>query len=655
MIEYGGDYNPEQWPETVWPDDVRLMRQAGVTLATVGVFAWSRIQPAEGAFDFDWLDRIIDQLHAGGIGVDLATATASPPHWFSHAYPDSLPVTRDGVRLGPGSRQHYAATSPDYIRLAGELVTRLADRYATHPAIRYWHVNNEYGCHVPADYSDHAATAFRTWLRTRYLDIEAVNEAWGTAFWSQRYGSFEQVLPPRAAPYSVNPGLWLDFKRFTSDSYLHLFRMEKRLIRAAGAAQPVTTNFMGAFEAIDYWSWRDEVDIIADDSYPDPADPDSFRDAAFTRDLMRSLGRGRPWLLMEQAANTVNWRPVNAAKQPGKMAALSRQAVARGAMGVLFFQWRQSRRGAEKYHSAMLPHAGTATRTWHEITALGATLATLPAPTPAAPADVAVLYDWPNRWSLEAPDHPAQLDYPGHVLDWYRALHRRNVPTDIAPPDEDLQPYRLIIAPHLALLTDTAAASLVDWVHAGGTLVTTAFTDVVDEHDAFLPGGFLTRLAPVIGARVLEHEGLPEPAPITIGPTAVRGTRIADVLDVHDAEIIGTFAAGWRTGHPVILRRRSGNGTTIHVGVAADQAGVETLVDLALHDAGIPTPLAGIPDPVEVIPGQRGTVLINHGPNPVPTRLHDAPIRLAPWDVQHIPHPARETGPGAQPMPHPQP
>ena len=490
---YGGDYNPEQWPEEVWLEDARLMREARVNLVSVGIFSWARIQPSEGVFDFVWLDRVLDILHAHGIGVCLATATASPPPWLGIRYPSALPEDRDGSRFWHGSRQAYAPTSPDYRRLAGELVAAIAERYASHPAVQLWHVNNEFGCHLPADYSDNAARGFRVWLAERYAGIEDLNRAWGTAFWSQRYGSFDEIVPPRKAPYSLNPAGVLDFKRFTSDALLDLYLMEKGIIRDAGATQPVTTNFMGAFEPLDYHRWAPHLDVISDDSYPDPNDPDAWRSAAFTRDLIRSLKPDTPWILMEQASNAVNWRPSNAPKAPGEMSALSMQAVARGADGVMFFQWRQSSAGSEKFHSAMLPHAGTGTRTWREVVGLGAALEELP-PLGRLRARVALVYDWENRWAIEQPDHPVTLDYLAQIQRWHSALLDLGVLVDVVDAEADLGHYDTVFAPLLYLLTEHAAQGILSVLERGGTVVTGPFSDIVDEHDRFRAGGFTTLL-----------------------------------------------------------------------------------------------------------------------------------------------------------------
>jgi beta-galactosidase len=600
---YGGDYNPEQWPREVWLDDVERMREAGVNLVTLGVFSWSRIQPAEGEFDFAWLDEIIDLLHANGIAVDLATATASPPPWFHDRYPEALPRTAEGVLLGPGSRQHYAPTAPAYRRLAAELVGALADRYAQHPAVVLWHVNNEYACHVHADYSDAAADAFRDWLRSRYGDVAALNAAWGTAFWSQIYTSFDQVLPPRAAPYTPNPTQLLDFRRFTSDAFLACYLMERDIIRAAGATQPITTNFMGAFAPLDYWEWARHVDVVSDDCYPDPQDPESFRGSALARDLMRSLKPGTPWLLMEQSTNALNWRRSNGPKAPGQMAALSMQAVARGANGILFFQWRQSRAGSEKFHSAMLPHAGTDTRTWREVVALGSELGALPELATPTPAPVAIVLDWDSWWSVSGPNHPVELDYLSLVSGWHTACERLGLAVDFVRPSDDFAPYRLVIAPQLAIVAPDAAAGFASYVATGGRLVVGAYSDVVDESDRFRDGGFATQLGPILGVRVEDFGALPlrderpEDAdiPVRFAGETFSGSLLAEQIHAIHAEVIGVF----EDGAPAVTRRDVGAGRGFYVATVPDGPGAELLVRHALEGTGLPAP-AVWPPAVEV-------------------------------------------------------
>ncbi|TDD72588.1 beta-galactosidase [Jiangella aurantiaca] len=613
---YGGDYNPEQWPSELWPRDAELMRAAGVNLVSLGMFSWSRIQPAEGEFDFGWLDEVIGILHAHGVAVNLATATASPPPWATHRYPEMLPQLADGTVLWPGSRQHYAVTSPVYRRLALELVTTIAGRYAGHPAVVMWHVNNEYGCHVPYDYSDNARDAFQGWLHRRYGDIGTLNTAWGTDFWSQRYTSFEQVLPPRSAPYSQNPAALLDFRRFTSDATLELLVMEREAIAASGATQPVTTNFMGPFPALDYWRWADELDLIADDSYPDPADPESFRRAAFTRDLMRSLGGGKPWVLMEQATNAVNWRPANAPKAPGQMAALSMQAVARGAGGVMFFQWRQSRSGSEKFHSAMLPHAGTQTRTWREVVRLGAELTRLPEiAMTAADVRVALLFDWDNLWAVSNPDHPVELDYTDIVVRWYAAIHRQHVQVDIRKADHDLSAYDVVLAPVQYLLPAAAAANLAGYVRGGGHLLVAGFTDIVDEHDAFREGGFLTQLGPTLGIRLEDFGALPGRSRVSfrLDGSDHTGTTYAEEIEPAGATVLARFSTGRAEDRPAFTRHLAGVGAAYYLATLPDDHGMQAVTRHVFARAGVTGVLAAAHPDVEAIRAGEHLVVINHG------------------------------------------
>ena len=648
-MHYGGDYNPEQWPEATWHEDVRLMREAGVTMVSVAIFAWSRIQPAEGVFDFEWLDTLIDLLHENGIAVDLATATASPPPWAATAYPEMLPEDENGATYWPGSRQHFAPSSPVYRRLAAELVTALATRYAEHPAVVMWHVNNEYGCHLHYDYSDNAAVTFRAWLEAKYGTIDALNTAWGTDFWSQRYTDFAQVTPPRKAPYSRNPAGMVDFKRYTSDTLLELYLMEKHIIRDCGATQPITTNFMGAFPPVDYWRWAPELDVIADDSYPDPNDPESFRSAAFARDLMRSLKPDVPWLLMEQSTNALNWRPTNAPKAPGQMAALSTQAIARGADGIFFFQWRQSRTGSEKFHSAMVPQAGLDTRTWREVTAFGSELAALPElPAGSRDARVALVLDWENWWAIDNPDHPVVLDYLALVQRWYSAVHRQHVQVDFVQPTSDLGAYRVVLAPHLYLLRADGAANLDSFVRGGGHLLVAAFSDVVDENDSFREGGYLTQLRSTLGVRLEDFGALTFPgtvasaaasaggagqarvdaagpgqaeAPLSTPAGAVIGTLLAEEIHLDGAEAIGRFVGGRLDGRPAFTAHTVGSGRAYYLATVPDARGAETITRQILEAAGVEPVLAGMPEMVEV--ARRGDVVtvLNHGSEPATLRV----------------------------------
>ncbi|MCW2797847.1 MAG: beta-galactosidase, partial [Nocardioides sp.] len=414
------------------------MQQAGVGMVTVGVFSWALLEPAPGEYHFDWLDQVLDRLGSAGIGVDLATGTASPPPWLAHLHPEMLPRTAEGVTLWPGGRQGYCPSSPVFREHAVALCRAMAERYGEHPALRLWHVSNELGCHNAHCFCDVSADAFRAWLGKRYRDVDALNEAWATSFWSQRYGDFAEVLPPRAVTAIANPTQQLDFRRFSSDQLLANFVAERDVLHELSPGVPVTTNFMvmGHVRDMDYWSWAREVDVVSNDHYVTAADPEAHRELAFSADLVRGLAGGQPWILMEQAVSAVNWQPRNVAKRPGELLRNSLQHVARGADGVLFFQWRASRAGAEKFHSALLPHAGTDTRIWREVVELGEVLDRLGEVVGTSPDnEVALLFDYQAWWACELDSHPsADVTYLDRAHAIHRSLTDLGVGVDIVHP-----------------------------------------------------------------------------------------------------------------------------------------------------------------------------------------------------------------------------
>lgn len=619
-IWYGGDYNPDQWPQQTWDEDVELMQRGGITMATVGVFSWAKLEPREGEFDFEWLDTVLDKLHAGGVRVDLATATASPPPWLSHAYPEVLPVTENGVRLQVGSRQQYCPSSPVYRRLAARLVTALAERYGSHPSLELWHINNEYGCHVARCYCAVSADAFRAWLTDRYGTVEALNEAWGTSFWSQRYSSFDEVYPPSAAPTFRNPTQLLDFDRFSSDELIACYSMEKAILRAATPDIPITTNFMGWFKNADYWKWAQLVDVVSDDSYPDPSDPLSPVIGAMSRDLMRSLGGGKPWMLMEQATSAVNWRAHNAAKAPGMNRAWSYQSVARGADAILYFQWRQSIAGAEKFHSALLPHAGTNTRVWRDTEKFGAELALLDEVIGTrVEARVAIMFDWDSWRTLEQEAVPAQISYAHGILDWYREFYDRNLVVDFVHPASDLGAYSLVVVPSLFVATAAAAANLDAFARTGGHLFVTFQTAIVDENGRITDGGYLGDLRATLGLWIEEFSPPAVPLGSTETPTVAlagellgssTGSLWSEYVHLTNATAEATFAAGPLTGWPAITRNEVGPGRAWYAATLPEKDARGDLVDRLLDDAGIAFEAAA---GVEVVRRGDVTFVINHG------------------------------------------
>lgn len=618
---FGGDYNPEQWPREVWREDAQLMVKAGVNLVTVGVFSWARLEPSPGERDFAWLDEVLDLLHAHGVAVDLATPTASPPPWLGVLHPETLPVDPGGVRLVAGSRNQFPPASRVYREHARSIASALAERYVSHPAVRMWHVGNEFG---QIDFGDEAAREFRLWLRDRYGTIDAVNDAWGTLVWAQRYQDFDEIVPPRRMPYLVNPAQSLDFRRYTSWALQRVYAEQRDAIREAGAAQPITTNFMGFEPLTDLWEWAGEVDVVADDQYPDHGSPTASSDIALVQDLMRSLGGGRPWVLMEQAVSATSWRPHNLPKSVDRARLDSLQAVARGADAVCFFQWRQARTGAERFHSALVPHAGPDSEVFAGACALGADLRRLaPVAGGRVEATVALLFDWPSWWAAEEPGRPTErLRTLEQAQRWHRTLWRRGIAVDLARPGDDLSAYRVVLVPHSYIVETDAATSLRAAAEAGASVVVGPFSGVADANAGILSGRSPVLLRDLVGVSGEEWVGLPD-APTALAvepgwasaPAAPHAGVLGERLRAEGAEVLARFAAGHLAGAPAVTRNRVGEGTAWYLGAVLSDEALAAVIDDALDAAGLGGVLPERLLPVGVEAVRRGDALflLNHG------------------------------------------
>lgn len=605
---YGGDYNPDQWPEHVWEEDVALMRAARVNLVTVGVFSWSRIEPRPGELDLGWLDRALDLLAGAGIDVDLATPSATAPPWLAHDHPESSAVDRAGVRMSPGSRNHYCPTSPVYRERVLRVVRALVDRYAHHPAVAMWHVGNEPG---PACFCDLCAEAFRGWLRARYGTLTALNRAWGTAVWSQHYSRWSEIVPPRVAPYLHNPTQELDFRRFTSDQLRDVYRMQADVIRAASPGVPVTTNFMGFFAGVDYRSWADDVDVVADDWYADPADPRTAPRAALTHDLMRSLGDGRPWVLMEQATSAVSWRPHNPPRSTGTMLVDSLRAVAHGADAVLYFQWRASTSGAERFHSAMLPHAGPDTALHRAVRDQGAVLERLRRVVGTrVEARAALVFDWASWWAGDAPARPStRLAALDQLLAFYEPLWRAGIAVDVVAPGAPLDTYALVVVPALHLVSDDDARGIGAVAERGGVLVVGPYSGVVDPDGRVRTGRFPAPWSGVLGVSGEEYRPLPDDG-VSVTSELLgdfRGDVWSEDLRADGAEVVAAYAGAGLEGRPAVTRRGTpAGGSAWYVSTVPEPAALTRLIEVCAREAGLCGPVA-CPDGVEAV--VRGDVL----------------------------------------------
>lgn len=609
-LGFGADYNPEQWPESTRAQDLKLMSEAGVTMVNLGIFGWARVEPERDAYDFSYFDRVMDDLAGHGITVDLATMTASPAPWLVTQHPEILPVTADGTVLAPGGRQHFCPSSPVFRDRAGRLVEALATHYRDHPALGLWHVGNEYGIHVAECFCPASENDFRSWLVGRYGDIEALNDAWSTDFWSQRYASFDQILPPRTAPTYPNPSQQLDFKRFSSDALRACFELETRILRRVTPDVPVTTNFLAGHKTVDMYDWAPAMDVLAFDSYPDPNWDRAHVGAALSYDGIRGAGGGDPWLLTEQAPSSVNWRQRNAPKLPGQMRLWSWQAVAQGADAVMYFQWRQSRGGAEKFHSGMIPHAGPDSRVFREVAALGQELAAVPEIAGTRLRnDVAVLFDWNSWWAVELDSHPSNgIQHLDRTLDHYGPLFDFGVGVDVVHPSADLSGYRLVVVPGLYLLSAEHAERLTRFVADGGSLVVSFFSGIVDEHDRVHLGGYPAPLRDVLGLYVEEFWPADEGATFPVREAADGGMSDegGSSAGLWREDVVLTGAApellfagpGW-DGRPAATVHGYGAGTARYIATRPDEATMRAILERALADAGVTPVLPGLPAGVQ--------------------------------------------------------
>lgn len=625
---FGADYAPEQWNPDTWDEDVALMLEAGVNLVSVGVFSWASIETSPNVFSFDWLDKVLDLLLNNGISVALATATASPPPWLTHNHPEILPRQSDGSVLSPGGRQGFSVTHPTFLAYAKRLTAQIATRYRDHPAVVLWHLDNELGGHVPFDYSDASAAAFRAWLTRRYGTIEELNQAWMTSFWSQRYTCFDEILPPRLAPTYVNPTQQLDFSRYSSDAFLHYLRMLRDTVREIAPGIPVTTNFMATtrIKALDYFRWASEVDLVANDHYTIAACPERHIELAFSADLTRGIARGRPWLLMEHSTSAVNWQKRNVPKSCDEMLRNSLAHVARGADGLMFFQWRQSRGGAEKFHSAMLPQAGTDSSLWRAVKRLGAISRCLGVIAGSrVQARVAMVFSYEAWWASELDSHPAaDFSYTERVMALYRCFWARGVTVDVVPADAPLGAYDLVVVPNLYLCSPEAADNLEDAARSGATLLVTYFSGVVDINDQFPAGPHPGLLRDLLGVEVEEFHPLREETVLTLHSDhfgRIEADFWAEKVTLRTATPVAHFDGDHPlSGGPAITVNSLGRGKVWYIATRLSAEATESVVTHLLIDASIECQQNRSPDLETVVrtrdDGASFTFIINHGTTP---------------------------------------
>lgn len=606
-IAYGGDYNPEQWDEATWAEDMRLFKLADIDTVTLNVFSWAALQPSENEYNFEKLDRIMEMVKQNGLKVVLATSTAAHPAWMAKKYPEILRTEADGKKRKFGSRHNSCPNSPVYRKYSVALAEKLAERYKDYDNIIAWHISNEYGGEC---YCENCEKAFRKWLKNRYQTIDELNRAWNTSFWSHTFYDWDEVVP---ASYlsehwgwerTTFQGISIDYRRFNSDSILDCFRLEYDAVKKYTPNIPVTTNFMEFYKPLDYQKWAKYMDFVSWDSYPSPdATPSQM---ALNHELMRGLKNGKPFVLMEQTPSVTNWQPYNSLKRPGVMRLWSYQAVAHGSDSVMFFQMRRSIGACEKYHGAIIDHAGHEnTRVFREAAALGKELTHIGDKTLGSriPAEIGIIFDWENWWGIEYSAGPScLLKYRDEVQNYYDALHGLNIPADVIPVDADFSQYKVILAPILYMIKPGVDEKLRRFVKNGGTLVTTFFSGYVDESDLVTIGGYPGKLRDILGIWVEESDALPEG---TVNHFMWEGDKheaglLCDLLHSEGAEILAVYEDDFYAGMPVLTCNKFGEGEAYYVAARSDKAFYTKLMKIICENKRI-YGIMQTPDGVEAI------------------------------------------------------
>lgn len=597
---YGGDYNPEQWPKDVWQQDMELFDKAGINSATINVFSWARIQPAEEVYDFRELDEIVDTLTKAGKQIVLATSTAALPAWMVKRYPEVARVDYEGRHHKFGQRHNACPNSPVYRHFVKELTARLAERYGSHEHVVCWHINNEYGGEC---YCENCEKAFRVWLRKKYGTIEALNKAWNLTFWGHNIYDWDEVVLPNALSEGIEgeeepgnektafAGISIDYRRFNSDSILDNFRLERDTIRQYDRDTPVTTNLMGTYKGLDYFKWAKEMDIVSWDNYPSYDTP--WSTVAMRHDLMRGL-KNAPFMLMEQTPSQQNWQPYNSLKKPGQMRAQSWQTVAHGADTIQFFQLRRSVGGCEKFHGAVIGHAGSdQTRVFREVAQLGEELNRIGDSIIGSKTEskVGIMFDWDNYWALEYTSGPNKdLKYVDQITRYYEYFYSKNISVDLIPVDADFSRYDLVAAPVLYMVKEGMAKALERYVAEGGTLVTGFMSGIVNESDNVHLGGYPGPLRALAGIWAEEIDALaPEQSNeilFTDGTKACCGL-LCDILHLEGAEEIARYGSNFYAGTPAVTKNAFGKGYTYYVGSVLSEDGLAKVLDLACDGAGV--------------------------------------------------------------------
>ncbi len=605
QMSFGGDYNPEQWDEETWKEDMRLFKLAHVDTVTLNVFSWAALQPSEDEYNFEKLDKIMKMVKDNGLKVVLATSTAAHPAWMAKRYPEILRVEFNGMKRKFGGRHNSCPNSLVYRKYSVRLAEKLAERYKDYDNIIAWHISNEYGGEC---YCENCEKAFRVWLKNKYKTIDELNRVWNTSFWSHTFYDWDEVVLPNMLSehwgfeYSMFQGISIDYRRFNSDSILDCYRLEYEAVKKHTPDIPVTTNFMEFYKPLDYQKWAKYLDFASWDSYPWIGASSAVM--ALNHELIRGLKQGNPFVLMEQTPSVQNWQPYNELKRPGVMRLWSYQAVAHGADAVMFFQMRRSIGACEKYHGALIDHAGHEnTRVFREMAQLGAELEKIGERTLGTieKAECAIVFDWDNWWAIEYSSGPSRLmKYRDEVQKYYDAFHGHNIPVDIISVDDDFSKYKVICTPMMYMVKPDVDEKLRSFVKNGGTMITSFFSGYVDENDLVTVGGYPGKLRDILGIWVEESDALPEGKKNKFAweGNEYEAEVLCDLLHTEGAVSLASYTTDFYEGMSALTKNSFGKGNAYYVATRSNAEFYKKFIGMVCEEQNVEAVMA-TPDGVE--------------------------------------------------------
>lgn len=638
---FGVDYYPEHWPRERWAVDARMMREMGITIVRMAEFSWSKWEPREGEFHFEDLDEVIDILAKEGIDCILGTPTAAPPAWIIRQNPEIQPVDAHGLTRSFGGRHHDCQSNPVYRAHIRRFVTAFAQHYADNPHMVGWQVDNELGnSHGGLCFCPHCEARFRLWLKEKYGSIDRLNECWGTAFWSQGYASFDEVMSPKATASGHNPSHQLDWKRFCSDLVAEFHQFQADILRKAAPDKFITHNMMGFSDKVDYCKLGQQLDFASHDQYPGGhfhARHDEFRGDfhAAEVDFIRSTMQ-KPFWIMEQQSGITGWEILGRAPQPGQLGLWAMQCVAHGADTIVFFRWRSCVMGTEQYWHGILPHNGVPGRYYREIKAFMAQYAPLLAQLQGAMPrkEAAILFSYDQEYAFTIQPHHPDLRYTGHLLTYYSALYRRNIPVDFVHAHQDWSGYKVLIAPLQFLMTPELSAKMHDYVAQGGTLVLDFRSGVKDAHNIAISNDAVPCMVnDLCGLTVTEYDCLRDTSGLVRwGDQELPCRCWSDVVELTTAEPLAVYAKEFYAGTPAITRNQCGAGRVYYIGTEMEPALADRFTQELVDATGL-APLLDTPFGVEAVhrdtADRRFIFLLNHTSESHSLTL---PASWHPWD-----------------------